>query len=309
MSTELATIERASLPAVIITNDQTALIKETVAKGATDAELALYVYDCTRRGVHPLDRLIHFTKRGGKYTPVTSIDMFRSRAAGSREHMGTDDTVFVGQPGDLDFAASVTVYRLVKGEKCPFTATARMSEYMPDPPNDFMWKKMPHGQLGKCAEALALRKGFPQELEGLHSFEEMNQAGVIDHEPQPAAEPKQPQRRSETGNGTTSKTSKPIPEHAKVVVGVIGKTYGDKKPFALYLDERKFTTFDETLWADIMVFAGTSHRVKLAYTETVKDGRTFLNEAGISIADAEPVTSAPPLTADDIFDRDPGAEG
>ena len=27
-----------------------------------------------QQGVHPLDKLIHFTKRGGRYTPITSID-------------------------------------------------------------------------------------------------------------------------------------------------------------------------------------------------------------------------------------------
>jgi hypothetical protein len=78
--TELAVIDRQPLQ-VVITNEQMELAKATVAKDATDAEFALFVYDCRRRGVHPLDRLIHFTKRGGKYTPVTSIDMFRARAA------------------------------------------------------------------------------------------------------------------------------------------------------------------------------------------------------------------------------------
>ncbi len=39
---------------------------------------------------------------------------------------------------------------------------ARWSEYKPSS-DDFMWQKMPHGQLAKCAEALALRKAFPRQ--------------------------------------------------------------------------------------------------------------------------------------------------
>jgi hypothetical protein len=126
--------------------------------------------------VHPLDRLIHFTKRSGRYTPITSIDFLRGRAHDTGEMAGSDDPVF-----DKDArTATVTVYRLTRGTRYAYSATARFNEYVPDPgPNgrgDVMWKRMPHVMLGKCAEALALRKAFPQQLGGLYVKEELEQA-------------------------------------------------------------------------------------------------------------------------------------
>src|SRR3990167_10317283 len=162
--------------APVVTAEQLELVKRTVATGATVDELKLYLYDCQRQGVHPLDKLIHFTKRSGKYTPITSIDFMRTRAADTGEYAGSDDAVFA-RDDDMHHveAASVTVWRFVQGQRCPFTATARWSEYKPEQ-NDFMWKRMPHTMLAKCAEALALRKGFPKQLAGLYAREEMDQA-------------------------------------------------------------------------------------------------------------------------------------
>ena len=164
--------------AVIVTPEQMALIKKTIAPpDATDAELQLFIYDNTRRGVNPLDRMIHFTKRGGKYTPITGIDFMRTRAAETGDYAGSDDAVFVGEVGKSGFEAKMTVYRFVHGERCPFSATARWSEYYPGDAQGHMWRKMPHTMLAKCAEALALRKGFPQQISGLYTAEEMAQAG------------------------------------------------------------------------------------------------------------------------------------
>lgn len=168
MTTALAEREAPS-----VSSEELDLIKRSVANGATDAELKLFLFDCQRRGVHPLDKLLHFTKRGGKYTPVTSIDFMRSQAAMSGEMAGSDDARFE-MDGERIVSATVKVYRMTQGQRFPYEATARWSEYCPD--NAPMWRRMPHTMLGKCAEALALRKAFPQQLAGLYSREEMDQA-------------------------------------------------------------------------------------------------------------------------------------
>jgi phage recombination protein Bet len=191
MNTSLAVVPEP--PAPFVTPAQLDLIKATVARDATDAELALYLFDCQRRGVHPLDRLIHFTKRAGKYTPITSIDFMRTRAATTGECAGIEDAQFTDGPeSPATFRATVTVWRLVQGQRCAFTATAWWQEFRPEQ-NDFMWRRMPHVMLGKVAEGHALRKGFPQQLAGLYAAEEMDQAREDgEAPPRPAGKPDKP---------------------------------------------------------------------------------------------------------------------
>ena len=160
----------------VVLPTQLALIKKTVAAGATADELELYLYDCQRQGVHPLDKLIHFTKRGGKYVPITSIDFLRMQAAKTCEYAGADDALFTGEPGKPGFAASMTVYRMVAAFRCAWTATARWEEYFPGETQGHMWRKMPHVMLSKVAESLVLRKAFADRLHGLYTHEEMAQA-------------------------------------------------------------------------------------------------------------------------------------
>ena len=169
------TIDLPAAPAV--TAEQRELIKTTIARGATDDELRLFLYDCARQGVHPLDKLIHFTKRGGRYTPVTSIDLMRTRAAETNEYAGSDDATFEAFDDDgPPVSATVTVYRLTQGQRFAYTATARWREYTPGELAGPLWQKMPHTMLAKCAEALALRKAFPRQLAGLYAAEELDQA-------------------------------------------------------------------------------------------------------------------------------------
>ncbi len=160
-----------------ITNEQLELVRNTVAKDATAPELKLFLYDCQRQGVHPLDKLIHFTKRGGRYVPITSIDFLRRQAGSTGAYAGADDGAFTGEPAKAGFACKLVVYRIVQGIRCDWSATARWEEYYPGEAQGQMWRKMPHVMLSKVAEALALRKAFADVLHGLYTKEEMDQAG------------------------------------------------------------------------------------------------------------------------------------
>lgn len=153
---------------------QIALIKSHIIPGATNDELALFLQVCQRTGLDPFARQIYALKRGNKQTFQVSIDGFRAIAERTGCYAGNDDPIFDNetQPNK----ATVTVWKIVGGIRCAFTASARWDQYYPGKSLGFMWDKMPHVMLGKVAEALALRKGFPQQLSGLYSPDEMAQA-------------------------------------------------------------------------------------------------------------------------------------
>lgn len=183
--------------------DQIELIKNTVAKGATDNELQLFIAVANRTGLDPFTHQIHFVKRRTWnkdkkcYEEVgsiqTGVDGYRAVAARSGEHAGTDDAEIVEDKDGLPVKATVKVYRMIGGEARSFTATARFSEYAQkfekDGKSELMgqWKKMPFLMISKCAEALALRKAFPNDLSGIYSDEEMQQADVVSETPKKKA--------------------------------------------------------------------------------------------------------------------------
>lgn len=150
-----------------------------------------FLSHCHRTGLDPIARQIYCIERGGKWTTQISIDGARLVAERSKQYQGqtpvewTADGVTWTQvwlSKDNPAAARVGVYRA--GFQAPLYAVATWDAYNAGTP---IWKKMPALMLGKCAEMLALRKAFPQDLSGLYSSEEMAQAD----KPAPVEQPSQ----------------------------------------------------------------------------------------------------------------------
>lgn len=161
--------------------EQVHLIKSQIAPHANDNELKLFLYQCKRTGLDPLTRQIYCIHRGGRMTIQTSIDGFRVIAERSGTYAGQDEPIFeYDQSGKLK-CAKVTVYRFSPaGQRYPAaTGVAFYDEYVQiiNGKPSGLWTK-PHIMLQKVAEALALRKAYPQDLSGIYTGDEMDQSDV-----------------------------------------------------------------------------------------------------------------------------------
>lgn len=199
---EVATVEHGG-SALVLQSDQDAwsdqqlaALKQMGLEKAGSGDLSVFLHVSQRTGLDPFGRQIYMIGRNAKennqwvtkYTIQTGIDGFRliARRASDRlnETLEYEDTQWCGADGvwtdvwtkaTAPAAARVTVLR--HGKRFPGIALYR--EYLQttrDGNPNSMWSKMPANQLAKCAEALALRKAFPQDLSGIYADEEMGQA-------------------------------------------------------------------------------------------------------------------------------------
>jgi len=155
------------------------LLKKTVCKEASNTELELFVHICQRTGLDPFAKQIYAIKRKGTMTFQTSIDGYRLIAERTKKYSPGKEPTFVYDKNNILLSATSYVKKQTEdGSWHEVAATAFYNEYVQafnGKPTQF-WEKMPHSQLAKCAEALALRKAFPGDFSGLYTKEEMAQS-------------------------------------------------------------------------------------------------------------------------------------
>ena len=177
-----------------LTDEQKALLRDAVAKGATDDELKFCFEVARRYRLDPFRRQIYFVKRndkssskGYRFIPMVSIDGLLHVASRDHADYGVNDEPEFGPMLSVKWAfqqkdgrrvtgeisapewAKVAVWK--KGCERPTVSTVWWSEIYPDVGSSPMVRQMPRLMLGKCALAQAVRRAYP-ESGGLYVEEE-----------------------------------------------------------------------------------------------------------------------------------------
>ncbi len=156
------------------------IVRDAYAPTASPAEFEVLWLGAKSRGLDPVRKQIHFVKRYDKargadvWSSQVSIDGFRAIAQDTRLYDGQGEPEYEIDKNGGVLSVKVAVYR--KDITRPFYGFARWSEFVQTTSGgsvSHMWSKMPFHMLAKCAEALALRKAFPEKLAGLYTPDEM----------------------------------------------------------------------------------------------------------------------------------------
>lgn len=166
-------------------NQRLAVLRNTVAKGSTDAEFSMFLEFCKATKLNPFKREIWFVKgrdytnkRGekveGSVQIMTGFNGYLAIANAHPKYDGMECEIVKNDDGSIDYAEA-KVYR--KDRKFPSVARVFMKEfYKPGfSGKESNWDKMPAVMIQKVAKSHALREAFPQELGGLYTQEEMGE--------------------------------------------------------------------------------------------------------------------------------------
>lgn len=208
-----------------LTDAQIRIIRLTVARACTDAEFDHFIAVAERTGLDPLRRQISAIVLNDRdpdkrsMLPQVTIDGLRAIAARHGDYRPMEGAPVIEVDPDkieLDInplgivRAQVTVWRRFDEAWFAITGEAWWDEYaaLSDPAEGETqeprarklaqsWRRMGRVLIAKCAEAQALRRGWPEDLSGLYSEEELNRAEldqILGHERVARAEAQAQQR-------------------------------------------------------------------------------------------------------------------
>lgn len=164
-----------------------------IPAGTPAPQVEVFAESCRQHGLSPFKKeiyLVAYNSRDGmKYHTIVGIDGLQQKAARTGRFAGIDEEQYNRESNgtyktaselkaakEMPISCTVTVWAIVGGIRCPFTATVLFAEYYPavSSGKDSYSKAatMPFNMIAKCARAKALKVAFSDELSGLHIEEE-----------------------------------------------------------------------------------------------------------------------------------------
>ncbi|MEK9207940.1 MAG: phage recombination protein Bet, partial [Patescibacteria group bacterium] len=278
-------------------------VRDSFLSGATVQEAAVLLEVAKARRLNPITKQIHFVKRWDKakgrevWSSQTSIDGLRAIAERTGLYAGQDEAELIFEGKQL-VGAKVRVYR--KDWERPAVGVAWWMEFVPINTKTgmptHMWQQMPRLMISKCAEALALRKAFPEDTSGLYIAEEMHQA-VSEREQE---EDTKPNRRAPPPPNGTQGTEKPTPQAAPEDAQIVPPVASN--PVDAFVDElEKATAHDEVTAIGERIAALDSEMRRAALREPyraalarVKETKLAAQIAALDVPAREPGEDAEP---------------
>lgn len=231
-----------ALPSAGYSPRELALIRRTVAADTSPDEFDLFMSYAQGLRLDPRRRQIYCVvynkdkpaKR--KMSIIVGIDGFRTIADRTGAYRPDEDEpryeADEALKGPLNPAglvkATVSAFKFSHGGWHRVTASAHWDEYAPVKTWDGVkslegkWQTMPRLMLAKVAEALALRKAWPDDFSAVYAPEEMEHAAVLDLTPSQAAEAGEVESRLEKiggANGILMTWADPLAPLESVPVG------------------------------------------------------------------------------------------
>ncbi len=215
-------LARHTTPVQTYSDSTLALIRRTVAADCNNDEFDMFINMARALQLDPLRRQIYafvFSKDKPdkrRMSIITAIDGFRTIADRTGNYRpDEDEPEYEIDPAQISevnpiglVKATVRCWKFSHGNWHRVTASAYWSEYAPlkdewaydeqrgkniktgkqtlDTSGN--WGRMPRLMLAKVAEALALRKAWPDDLSSVYAKEELDRANIIDVTPSEAAE-------------------------------------------------------------------------------------------------------------------------
>jgi phage recombination protein Bet len=200
VTTEIATIEADGGSLALNSGQvawnpaQRATLAQIGVAGAPEGDLAVFHHVCQRTGLDPFARQIYMIPRSEgrgadktvKWTIQTGIDGFRLVASRNPHYRGQTAPQWCGADGvwmdvwlaeEPPSAARVGILRDDFDQ--PVWGIAMFREYAQTKTWDNvtrltkMWQDKSAHMIAKCAEALAIRKAFPQDLAAVYTEDEL----------------------------------------------------------------------------------------------------------------------------------------